>query len=369
LLISDACRTASKNFPLYQKNVGDYMSLMSFEMFCAAYFGRVMQLTDRENGDLQDKEFVNAIRSIQVDPDFQSNTKLVATYLGYNVGFETEVFKKGKATFEIMMKHPKALINDFKDRMANDQLNEAEKGSYLYNAFKRGEDEKVDIGLLVQQGQVMLQTSADTTPLPLQWLLANLALNTQVQEKLANLLKGYLQGGDLTEEHLKSDEPAMDYLNAVIRENHRIRPTVVFSAFKKPAHEIEVHGYQIPEEQTVVLDTFSIQNDPSLVENPDQFIPERFLREAILARKGTSEAFIDHVTLQGPFSSGARMCPAARVVGIELKCLISRLVQDWKFEFRDKSIASVMDIPLVSSYNQAAVAAPLIPEMIITPRE
>ena len=105
------------------------------------------------------------------------------------------------------------------------------------------------------------------------------------------------------------------------------------------------------------LDFFSAQNDPAIVPDAREFKPERWLQDAVVKRVGTPAEVLDHPLVRGPFSAGARMCPGARVAHLDILCLLTRVVQDWKFELEDKSIVSIYDIP----YKFGIVQQPVYP--------
>lgn len=68
-----------------------------------------------------------------------------------------------------------------------------------------------------------------------------------------------------------------------------------------------------------------------MVSDPDQFKPDRWLPEAVEARKGTPAAMLDHPFFKGPFSEGARKCPGSRVAKSESLCLlVAQLILDWE---------------------------------------
>lgn len=59
--------------------------------------------------------------------------------------------------------------------------------------------------------------------------------------------------------------------------------------------------------------------NPDLVNDPEEFWPERWLKDAVDARKCTIAEFIDHPFLAAPFSQGARKFPGSRVAANEKK--------------------------------------------------
>merc|ERR1712159_956392 len=91
----------------------------------------------------------------------------------------------------------------------------------------------------------------------LNWCIIHLAMNKDVQEKLFKEISCNVTGdGRLTEDYFsKSNSP---YLNAVLRENHRVSPPLVLN-------EIKTHGETIPKHSTVICDARSIGMDAQIV--------------------------------------------------------------------------------------------------------
>ena len=67
---------------------------------------------------------------------------------------------------------------------------------------------------------------------------------------------------------------------------------------------VSLHGRQLQKGDAVALDGYSIGMDPEYVGDPEEFRPERWLPEAVAARKGTPREVIDHPFLKEPFSQG-----------------------------------------------------------------
>ena len=115
-----------------------------------------------------------------------------------------------------------------------------------------------------------------------------------------------------------------------------------------------------------MFDSHSPQNDADLV-GPDvaEYVPERWLPDAVAARAGTPADVIDHVLMRDPFSAGARKCPGSRVAILELHCLLTTLVNDWEISLEDESITSWKDI----AYFQGTTIQPTkMPKFVFEPR-
>jgi cytochrome P450 family 135 len=80
------------------------------------------------------------------------------------------------------------------------------------------------------------------------------------------------------------------------------------------ANEIQLGGYEIPANSTLMVSIYLIHNDPETYPEPEEFRPERFL-------DGTPEgaAWI-------PFGGGVRRCMGARFAELELKVVLTQVL-------------------------------------------
>ena len=98
--------------------------------------------------------------------------------------------------------------------------------------------------------------------------------------------------------------------------------------------ETEIHGVTIPSNTMVAFNNYVIQMDPLYVTEPETFRPERWLPDAVEARKGTPYEVIDHSFFKNSFSQGSRKCPGSRVAINEVLCFLAQLIFD--YEIRNK---------------------------------
>ena len=218
-----------------------------------------------------------------------------------------------------------------------------QKDSFMNKLVQRG----MDTQAILESVRVVLQAGVDTTGYVFSWLVLNLAQHPDKQQKLREELEQVLNGDDLTEDKIQH----LPFLKACIRESHRLTPPTPLSVMKKPTQQLILCGYEIPPNTTVALNgtcyriltrhctniipsslVAGIPWDPEYVDSPKEYRPERFLPEAVEARKGTKAALLDHRLLSDPFSGGARMCLGARVAQLEILAFSARLFQDWNIE-------------------------------------
>ena len=193
-------------------------------------------------------------------------------------------------------------------------------GSYLSRLLQSGALSRKEAGAEVVG---LLLAAVDTTSNYMNWMILNLARYPDKQAALAQELKEVLKGGDFNK------EVQLPYLQAFYRETHRMTP-VQSNVYRTLTEDIVLEGFLIPAGTKLTMNTEAIQTDPKFVENPEMFLPERWLASAVEARKDTPSEIMDHRLLSSPFSFGPRMCLGARLAELEIKVLITRIVQDWE---------------------------------------
>jgi cytochrome P450 len=83
------------------------------------------------------------------------------------------------------------------------------------------------------------------------------------------------------------------YLGAVVRESNRLTCPANLAPMRRITQEVEIHGHVLPAGSMVGFDQASKSIDPEFVNDAFSFRPERFLPNAVQARKGTKSEFLD----------------------------------------------------------------------------
>jgi len=157
----------------------------------------------------------------------------------------------------------------------------------------------------------------ETSSATLGHFIHSLALNPLIQEKLV----------EEVDQYLKSDEPIIDtinkmpYLNACLEETLRLYPPGT-RIERKAVHNFHLENIFIPKDSFVTISTYSIHRDPNNFENPNQFIPERFLSEN--SHKLKSGTYL-------PFADGPRNCVGMKFAQMEIKLCIFKLLSKFQF--------------------------------------
>lgn len=253
--------------------------------------------------------------------------------VGRLMKLETAKMKIAFQGFDTAWEIAKNKMDDFIKRKERGELTENEEASYFNRALERQKEESnVSLKEVKEIAFIGLFAAVDTTSSVLGWNLFHIARSPVVQEKLYEEISAAVANigdGKITTETIsKSNAP---YLHAIIRESHRLTPTGAIALNKTVDVEgMEIHGRKMEKGNVVLLESYTPGMNPALVDDPEEFKPERWLKDAVESRKGTKSEVIDHPFLATPFSQGARKCPGSRVASNEIRVLLSQLVLDWK---------------------------------------
>ena len=87
-------------------------------------------------------------------------------------------------------------------------------------------------------------------------------------------------------------------------------------------HFLSTAGYDIPKGTPITVNHYALHFDPDQWDEPNEFKPERFLNEDGKLGK-MPQSFL-------PFSAGRRVCPAEVMAKVQLFCILTALMQNYK---------------------------------------
>ena len=113
---------------------------------------------------------------------------------------------------------------------------------------------------------------------------------------------------------------SLPLLDSVINETLRFYPPITDFVSREAAVDYEYNGMVIPKGTGITIAVYQLHHDPNHWEDPDTFIPDRFLKDKSLS---SSVAF-------QPFGAGPRNCVGLRFALMEAKMAIARLLKSYK---------------------------------------
>ncbi|KAI0377904.1 cytochrome P450 [Hypomontagnella monticulosa] len=183
-----------------------------------------------------------------------------------------------------------------------------------YKEVQLDETELASFSLSVLAGG--FETVANTV----QWTIAHLANHPHIQDKAYEEIRQF-QGSD---EPLcdAADDQKCAYILALAKEALRFFAVVPLALPRESIKDIEYEGVVIPTGSTVYMNAWACNRDPELWDDPDVFLPERWLERP------------DNLVFT--FGLGYRMCAANILATRELYLIFTRLLSSFRLETSEK---------------------------------
>ncbi|KAI3461732.1 hypothetical protein Pfo_018395 [Paulownia fortunei] len=189
---------------------------------------------------------------------------------------------------------------------------------HFLQAQQNGEINEDNVLYIVENMNV---AAIETTVWALEWAIAELINNPEIQKKLRAEIDTVLGPGEQVTE---PDTHKLPYLQAVIKETLRLRMIVPCLVPHMNLHQAKLGGYDIPAESRIFVNAWWLANDPARWKKPEEFRPERFLEEdSKVEANGNDIKYI-------PFGVGRRSCPGILIAMPVLGITLGRLVQNFE---------------------------------------
>ncbi|OCH93087.1 CyP450 monooxygenase [Obba rivulosa] len=139
----------------------------------------------------------------------------------------------------------------------------------------------------------------DTTLSILKSFVLAMAMHPEVQRRAQNELDSVVGPDRLPDLSYRSSLP---YIDAIVKESLRWQPVISLGHAHVSIAEDEYKGYRIPRGSLILQNTWAILHDPVEYPDPEEFKPERFLKEGKLDPDRKDPATV-------AFGAGRRICP------------------------------------------------------------
>ena len=171
---------------------------------------------------------------------------------------------------------------------------------------------------ILSQLLIFLAAGYETTATTLHFVTYILALRPEIQDKLRDEVNEIF--GD-KEEIGYDDISKFVYMNAIINETLRIFPPAT-RLNRLCQRDITIQGVKFEKGCSFTVPIYYIHHDPDVYEDPEEFIPERFLPDEVASRHPM--AFL-------PFGAGPRNCLGMRFAEYELRVTLAWVIKKFKF--------------------------------------
>ena len=197
----------------------------------------------------------------------------------------------------------------------------------------------------------MIFRGTDTTALLTEWVMAELILHPEVQEKLYKEIDNAVGNKAVTD----ADVAGLPYLQSVVKETLRVHPPgPLLSWARLSTSDVQLsNGMLIPAKTTAMVNMWAITHDPKVWEDPLEFKPERFM-DADVDVRGCDLRL-------APFGAGRRVCPGKNLGLVTVNLWVAKLVQGFTW-VQDGSnpvdLSEVLKLSCEMKYPLHAIAVP-----------
>ncbi|XP_074365312.1 cytochrome P450 71A9-like [Apium graveolens] len=122
----------------------------------------------------------------------------------------------------------------------------------------------------------------------------------------------------------ENDVQKLVYLKAVVKEAMRLNPIAPLLVPKETIEKCVINGYEIKAKTLVYVNVHAIGRDPESWEDPNEFLPERFINSSI-DFKGQDFELI-------PFGVGRRICPGITMGVATTELALANLLYSFNWE-------------------------------------
>jgi cytochrome P450 len=166
----------------------------------------------------------------------------------------------------------------------------------------------------------MIFRGTDTTALLTEWVMAELVLHPEAQEKLQREIDSVVGNRTVTD----ADLATLPYLQSVVKETLRVHPPgPLLSWARLSTSDVQLsNGMLIPANTTAMVNMWAITHDPHVWKDPLEFRPERFLES-----EGGADVDVRGGDLRlAPFGAGRRVCPGKNLGLVTVTLWVAKLV-------------------------------------------
>ncbi|XP_072766789.1 cytochrome P450 302a1, mitochondrial [Anoplolepis gracilipes] len=314
-----------------REKTDDFLPLIShlfLELTCLVVFDIKMQsLSEKERHE-------NSRSSRLINAAFTTNSAVLKLDNGPMLWrfFETPLYKKMCKAQNYMEEVALEIV-----AQKSQDTSICQKQSLIDQYLK---NETLDIKDIVGMACDMLLAGVDTTSYSTAFALYHLAKNTHAQEKLRAEAMALLTDptSPITAETLRN----ATYTKAVIKETFRINPLTV-GVGRILQTDVILSGYHVPKETIVVTQNEVICRLPEYFDEPNSFIPERWLRDNDGMNDGINKmkkkSISPYIVL--PFGHGQRACIARRFAEQNLQVLLLRICRNLRFTWCGETLDSL----------------------------
>ncbi|KAK9669098.1 hypothetical protein RND81_13G109000 [Saponaria officinalis] len=200
----------------------------------------------------------------------------------------------------------------------------------------------------------MIFRGTDTVAILLEWALARMVLHPDIQAK-AQLELDTVVGPNKPVSD--SDLPNLPYLQSILKETLRVHPPGPLLSWARLAvHDTHIGDHFIPAGTTAMVNMWAITHDDSVWANPEEFNPERFMKEEV--------SIMGSDLRLAPFGAGRRVCPGKAMGLATAQLWLAQMLQNFKWVPSDEHGVDLTECLKLSMEMKTSLVCKAIPRVI-----
>ncbi|KAL9245308.1 hypothetical protein vseg_018974 [Gypsophila vaccaria] len=208
---------------------------------------------------------------------------------------------------------------------------DCEKDDVLHTLLVLVKDNELSLDDVKHLLMDLFLAGSDTTYSTLEWAMTELLHDQQkitkaqieMDEVLGNKI-GPIQEPDISN---------LPYIQAIVKETLRLHPPTPILVPHRAKKDVNLCGYLVPKDSEIWVNIWSIGRDQTLWNNPNSFIPERFLENSPeIDTRHQDFKFI-------PFGAGRRMCPGMPLAYRMLHLMLANLIYSFNWKHKNDEIS------------------------------
>ena len=183
--------------------------------------------------------------------------------------------------------------------------------------------ESMSVQQLIDEIKVLFIAGHETTANALTFTLHFLGRYPEIQQRILDEITEIESHTDNVIEQLQK----MTYTNAVLNESMRLYPPAWITD-RENVEDDSLTEFKIKKKTLIGISFYELHRNPKYWDNPDEFIPERFLGEK---KKKSMQFFY-------PFGAGPRMCIGTGFAIYEMCLAISQIVKRYEIKTKNETV-------------------------------
>lgn len=220
-------------------------------------------------------------------------------------------------------------VADFTRKQMNDRTQREKDGtasdradimSVILDETKHEKDPllRMDQKEVLGEATTIVTGGGDTVATALSLTMWNLMQHQDVYQDLQKQIRSHFTDYDqITSKEVANKLPLVD---AVLNESMRTNPVLPGPMWRRTDNPIVVDGVTVPGGTEVGVNRLSVFHNKSAFHKPEQWIPERFMKD-----------MGDNIEAFQPFGLGPRTCIGRHIAMLEMRLILTKLL--WRFDW------------------------------------